>query len=201
MCWKDMMKKYQRLIFVGGVFVVLMIAAFLTLNFIPLFNPNDLIKTDSATDIIAIITVSALILGFLMYIGNITAMKNKYRLLEVRLGLKEYMIAVGSVFLVVVAAVYFSAKQNQNLLNLLYYIAEMGALAFFLGLTLILKPDDNKKVALKMIACNEAGGKEVVTRTNLELYQITGTDYRFKDSNGKEFIIPTGLIQEIETED
>lgn len=189
MCWNDIMKKYQQLIFVGVVFVVLIIAAFLTLNFIQLFNPDDLIKTDSATDIIAIITVSATIIGFLMYIGNITAKKNKYRLLEVRLGLKEYMIAVGSVFLVVVAAVYFSAKQNQNLLNVLYYIAKMGALAFFLGHTLILIPDDNKKVVLKMIACNEAGDKELVTRTNLELYQITGTDYRFKDSNRKEFII------------
>jgi phosphoglycerol transferase MdoB-like AlkP superfamily enzyme len=48
----------------------------------------------------------------------------------------------------------------------------------------------NKMVMLKTSA--DAESRE------MELYQTTATDYRFKDSDGNEFIIPIGEVQEIE---
>lgn len=81
-------------------------------------------------------------------------------------------------------------------------MATMGALAFFIGMTSYINPDINKKVTLKMITCDETGCKRLETRNGLELYQITNTDYRFKDlNNKKELIIPIGQIQEIEEQD
>jgi len=81
----------------------------------------------------------------------------------------------------------------------LYIIYRHISVLFRIYYIIILHPDDNKRVTLKMITCDGSGCERLETRDNLELYQITSTDYRFKDSkNKKEFIIPIGQIQEIE---
>jgi hypothetical protein len=199
MCWKDMMKNFwsKKYLFCATT-IILILAGLITWFDVSLLEKFFIDYSNYKT---AIITTSALAIGVLVYIGNCAAMEMKYRLIEVRFAFKEYTITVGSIFLVVIAAIYFLHTQDY-LLNVLYYMVEMGALAFFLGLTIYINPDKNKNVTLKMITCDEAGCKRLETRNDLVLYQITGTDYRFKDfKNKKELIIPIGQIQEIEEKD
>lgn len=199
MCWKDEMKNCRsKKCLYCAITIILILAGLITWFDVSLlekfFEDFSYYKT-------AIITTSALALGVLVYIGNCAAMQMKYRFIELRFGFKDYTITVGSLFLFVIAAIYFSVKQDY-LLNVLYYMAAMGFLAFFLGLTIYINPDNHKNVTLKMITCDEAGCKRLETRNGLELYQITNTDYRFKDLNTKkELIIPIGQIQEIEEQD
>lgn len=134
----------------------------------------------------------------LIYLGNIVVMKNKYRFIELRFSFKQYTITVGLLLLVVIAAIYFYANKQDASMNVLYYILEIGFLAFLLGLTIWIMPDDNTRVTLEMIICDKSGFKRLETKNDLELYQITNTDYRFKDLNNRnEYIIPTGQIQKI----
>ncbi len=199
MNWKDIVKNHQKMLYYSIIFGILILAAVVTWNFQS--SLDELLKIYSQYKI-AIIAVSASGLGIMMYIGNSAAMKVKYRFIEISLDLKTYTVLSGSLFLIVIAAVYFYAKHNDVLQNVLFYLVLMGVLAFFLGLTIFLVPNSNKRVTLKMIACNESGSKEMVPINDLELYQITSTDYRFKDSNNrKEFIVPIGQIQAIESKE
>lgn len=192
MCWNDI-KSYLK--YYGAIFFILILSALVSLKFLPLFNLDDIIKTHTVTDIIAITTASALAFGVLTYIGNSAVIKIKYSHAEFRFGFKEYTISAGLLFLLVPAVIYYYLiKKDFSVSIILFYITLMGALAFFLGLTIWFKPDDNERVTLKIINCT-------MPRRDLELYQITSTDYRFKDlNNGKELIIPIGQIQEIESQ-
>jgi|GEM_PF-4778971 len=84
-------------------------------GYFSLFNLNGIINYTIAdiTGIITIITASALVLGVSIRIGNIAGMKNKYRLMEVRF--EHYNMVVGSLFLIVIAAMYFYAKQYHTI--------------------------------------------------------------------------------------
>lgn len=201
MSWKDIVKNHQEMLYYSVIFGILILAAVITWNFFSQSGFDELLKNYSQYKI-AIIAASASSLGIMIYIGNIFAMKIKYHFIEVSLDFKNYTIVIGSLFLIVITAVYFTIKHNDALLNVLYYLVEMGTLAFFLGSATFFNPYDNKRVTLKMFTCTESGGKKLETITDLELYQRTSTDYRFKYSNnGKNFIVPIGQIQAIESQE
>ncbi len=56
----------------------------------------------------------------------------------------------------------------------------------------------NNNLTLKMVTYDYTGRKRLRKKPGLELFDITDTDYRFRDSNGNEYIIPIEQIQEIE---
>ena len=133
MCKKDELKNYSSIIYYYcAISIVLIIAGIITWSNVSLLET---FFKNNSNYITEIITTSVLAIGVLVYIGNCVAMRMKYRFIELRFGFKEYIITVGSIFLIVIAAIYFWLTQD-DLQNVLSYIAKMGILALILGGTI-----------------------------------------------------------------
>jgi uncharacterized protein YpmB len=202
MSYKDKIKNHQPFIYSCAILFLFICSGLVTFIFLPRLGYEELLKNYfnyKITDIIAIITIFVLALGVSTYFGIRYAMRKKYRFIELDIGIKENITILGSMFLLFIANAYFF--NQYTILNILNYIYSMTLIAFLFGYIITMMPEENEKVTLKMVVCDESGCKKLEKRENLELYQTTDKDYRFKDASGKEFIIPIGKIQEIERQE
>ena len=85
-------------------------------------------------------------------------------------------------------------KRDYFLLN---YLVIISLLIVSFGYLTEKHRNRTNNLTLKMLAYDGSGYKRLEIRENLELYNITKMDYRFKDKNGNEFIIPSTHVQEI----
>lgn len=153
-------------------------------------KPLEIISSLAIKDLIAVLGISAFVIGTFLLLGaNFKQMQN-YHLKSFEFSIKYQILTIGGLYvsLIIYAILY-----------IFYEIRE--PLFFLIPLVLILhgsyltgKPEI---VTLKMVTFNEQGSKKIETRSELELYGTTDKDYRFKDLNGNEFIIPNNQVLEI----
>ncbi len=161
-----------------------------------LFNESTKIN-EIVTVTIEILTVVALAIGTLMHIGSVFALRKNYRFIRVGFGNKELTIIYGSMFIfgISIITLYYYYRQL-----LAIVLIPLIILLFYSGYTTEIKDThsrQNDKVTLKMFDQDKSDNTRLKIINNLELYQTTDTDYRFKDIIGNEYIIPTGQVQEI----
>ena len=80
---------------------------------------------------------------------------------------------------------------------LLNYLVIISLLIIYFGYLAEKYRIRTNNLTLKMFTYDDSGCKRVDIRKNLELFDITKMDYRFKDLDGNEFIIPSIHVQEI----
>ncbi len=92
-----------------------------------------------------------------------------------------------AIFVIVTIIAYFYSTPEQILI---WYVLIISLLLIGFGYLQEKNRPKNNKLTLRRINHNEP-------MENLELFDITDTDYRFKDMEGNELIIPIGQVQEI----
>ena len=101
--------------------------------------------------------------------------------------LAHHLIIYMIIFLIFSIIVYAFSEQE----IFLGYIVIISLLVIIFGILGEKHSQKNCNLTLKMIDSNEQ-------KNNLELFDITNIDYRFKDSKtGDEFIVPIGQVKEI----
>lgn len=79
---------------------------------------------------------------------------------------------------------------TESLIFNLFYILIISSFVIFFGYETEKHSHKNKSLTLEMINSNEP-------IENLELFDTTDIDYRFKNSKGNEFIVPIGQVKKI----
>lgn len=195
-------KNHLKLILLGLLWYALII---LSLYVFSVFNPllsnlsiSGLLEKLRVVDIIALITIIAITTGSLIYLGFSIGLHGNYRLIRVGFGFKQFISFSGSIILLgtVLLVLSLVSKQPYSVVVALYMLL-LILMGYVLGkLTGQLKI--NEKVTLKMVVKDAAGNTRLRMKHDLELYETTDQDYRFKDfKTGNEFIIPIGQVQEI----
>lgn len=158
---------------------------------------SNLLEKPRVADIIALVTVIAIAFGTLIYLGFTLTLEKNYRFIRVGFGFKEFIPFCGSLILLGIASMvlYLIYKQTYISLAPLIYALLLILIGHVLGKKS--QPIKKEKVTLKMIVHETSGNTRLKIIHNLELYQETDKDYRFKATNGNEFIIPIGQVQEI----
>lgn len=155
------------------------------------------------------IIVSAI--GTVIYAGLIKGLSDNYRLIRVGFNREQLIMFYGaSIFSVIALALYLLYNSPPwkitVLIGLLILIFTFGFLliGYVLGKYIIIKPIKTDTVTLNSPITN-ASGIMTPELSNLELYQITDTDYRFKEAIIqdkkeciKEYIIPKEQVKNIE---
>lgn len=151
---------------------------------------NDLFKNSKY--IIEIITVFVLAIGFFIHMGVTVALRRNYSLIAVGLGFKESITFYGGlIFLgIILSILNYYYNQQYLFIIVLLFIGLLIAFGYFLAEGSIVQPIKNARVTLKMIVHETSGNTRLKIIHNLELYQTTDKDYRFKATSGNEFIIP-----------
>lgn len=146
---------------------------------------NTIIHSFSKTDIITILTSSAIAIGFLYYIGYSIAARRKGLILKHPL---QYSITFnGSILFLGVFLSLLSASGHLNIM--LFILINIIFVVGFAFSNEVITENKDEQVTLKRNL-----GK---TLENLALYDVTNEDYKFKDKNGNRYIIPILEVKEI----
>lgn len=179
--------------------IPIIIFLFIIIVISPQILGNSLVSNlfNNSTKLIEILIMVALAIGFSIYLGSIFALRKNYRFIRVGLVNKERITFYGTVFLfsIIIIILYYYYQQ----LLVLILIPLIGLLLYIGYINEInqIRSMQNDKVTLKMFAQDNSDNTRLKVIHNLELYQTTDTDYRFKDINDNEYIIPIGQVQEI----
>jgi hypothetical protein len=135
--------------------------------------------------------VSVSLLGLMSIFIQIKDIKPKYGVGTLSI-IITYIIIYLAIFLIFEAIVITESEQQ----ILLDYIVTISGVIVFFG---YLGENSSKPMTLtlKMITYDESGCKRLETKEKLVLFDVTNIDYRFKDLDENEFIIPIEQIQEI----
>jgi hypothetical protein len=187
-------------LFEFAVFVVIN-NYYLIPNFFPIDSLKDTIKSLTITEIITILTASVIAIGFLYYLGYISAAKITHQNVPHPL---QYIVSFhGSlfflgVFLPVLIAVSSAFEQSNILGFILINIIVVMGVGFFNEI-LACHPNPNPKVTLIMVDVDEtSNGKP---REDLKYHETRNADYIFKDEQENRIIIPIAQVKEIRFHD
>ncbi len=141
-------------------------------------------------DLIAVLVIGAFIMGTSFILGFNLKESQDYHFKNFKVSTKYQILIFGGMYILyiiyIISAIYYDNRVILFLLIPLVLILQ--------GYFLTVKYET---VTLKMVTFNEQGSKKIETRNELELYDTTDKDYRFKDSKGNEFIIPNNQVLEI----
>jgi hypothetical protein len=125
------------------------------------------------------------------------ALRRSYHLIRVDLGFKESITYYGAMFIAGVAvSILYYYYQQQYLILVFPLVLILIAIGYYFGMEELIPERQRNTVTVKWIV-QDNSGITLKSLPHMELYQTTDTDYRFRYINGEEFIIPTGLVQEI----
>lgn len=181
--------------------VILFCALILYLN-----RENSIFK--NPTNIIEILGLSVLAIGSLIYIGATRALRNNYQFIRVGFNTKDLMKFQGALFVFFSVLIYFIIYYEYlntfsvSIVITIVLLVLLIPLFFFIGyLSEIyeIQLNKNNTITLKMFVQDTSGNKNLKIIYNLELFQTTDNDYRFKDINKNELIVPIGQVQEIKS--
>ncbi len=149
-----------------------------------------------------LITAIILAIGTLVYIGFNSALIRNYRFIIVHFGYENQISIYGGlivfgIVLILIRIIYPQSIVAPVAISLLLLDS---LILVFIGVELgtdNVKSIKNQKVTLKMVVRDVSGNTQLKIIHNLQLYQTTDNDYRFKCINGNEIIIPISQVQEI----
>ena len=151
---------------------------------------NKIILNLATKDLITILGISAFIIGTSFIIGVNLKQTQDYHFKSFEFSIKYQILTIGGIYVLyiiyIILSIFYNIQAPLFIFILLLFI--------FQGYYLTEK---SEIVTLKMVTFNEQGSKKIETRDELELYDTTDKDYRFKDSDGNEFIVPNNQILEI----
>ena len=151
---------------------------------------NEIILNLATKDLITILGISAFIIGTSFILGVNLKQTQDYHFKSFEFSIKYQILTIGGIYVLYIIYVILSIFYNIQAPLFLF----IPLLFIFQGYYLTEK---SEIVTLKMVTFNEQGSKKIETRNELELYDTTDKDYRFKDSDGNEFIIPNDQVLEI----
>lgn len=151
---------------------------------------NKIILNLATKDLITILGISAFIIGTSFILGVNLKQTQDYHFKSFEFSIKYQILTIGGMYVLYIIYVILSLFYNIQAPLFLF----IPLLFIFQGYYLTEK---SEIVTLKMVTFNEQGSIKIETRNRLELYDTTDKDYRFKDLNGNEFIIPNNQVLEI----
>ncbi len=153
-------------------------------------NPIEIISSLVIKDLIAVLGISAFVMGISFILGANIKQSHDYHFKSLEFSIKYQILIFGGMYVLyiiyIISAIFYDIS-----VPLLLFIP---LLLILHGYCLTTKCET---VILKMVTFDEQGSKKIETRNCLELYDTTDKDYRFKDSKGNEFIIPNNQVLEI----
>ena len=173
-------------IFFGLIFVVILLIT-IQLNKFELLG---IISNLEIKDLIAVLGIGAFVMGTSFMFGVKLRQIQNYHLKSSKYSIKFQISILGGMY--VLNIIYTILVVFHDIRALLFL-----SLLILLGLQGYTFPVIYQTVTLKMVTFNEQGSKKIETRNNLELYDTTDKDYRFKDMDGDEFIVPNNQVLEI----
>ena len=153
-------------------------------------DPIGTIKNLAIEDLIAVLVISAFVMGTSFILGVNLKQAQDYHFKSFEFSVKYQILTIGGIYVLYIIYVILSIFYNIQAPLFLF----IPLLFIFQGYYLTEK---SEMVTLKMVTFNEQGSIKIETRNSLELYDTTDKDYRFKDLNGYEFIIPNNQVLEI----
>ncbi len=160
-------------------------------------SKGKIITPFSIADVIAILTLLTLVLGVIYYVGQKWA-QEKYRLKMGELGIINILLIRGAIFIsniIIAVFLYYTIKAIETQLVMQYslpflYIVLLCGLVVLFGYAIEKQKHTikNNNITLKMVNSNDP-------IKDLELFDITDKDYRFKDLEGNEYIVPIGQVE------
>ena len=153
-------------------------------------KPIEIISSLAIKDLIAVLGISTFVIGTFLLLGANFKQTQDYHLKRFEFSIKYQILIYGGIYVSFIIYV----------ISATFYDIQVPLL-FLIPLVLILHgyylTGESEIVTLKMVTFDEQGSKKIETR-NLELYDTTDKDYRFKDPyNGNELIIPNNQVLEI----
>ena len=153
-------------------------------------DPFGIISDLAIKDLIAVLGISVFVMGISFILGINLKQSQEYHLKNFDFNIRYQIILFGGMY---VFYIIYSISA---------IFSDISAPLFlFIPLLLILHgfclTTKRETVTLKMVSFDEQGSKKIETRDCLDLYEITDKDYRFKDYEGNEFIIPNNQVLEI----
>lgn len=153
-------------------------------------KPIEIISSLAIKDLIAVLGISIFVIGAFLLLGANFKQTQDYHFKMFEFSIKYQILICGGIYVSFIIYVISATFYNIQV-----------PLLFLIPLVLILHgyylTEESEIVTLKMVTFDEQGSKKIETR-NLELYDTTDKDYRFKDpDNGNEFIIPNNQVLEI----
>ena len=153
-------------------------------------NPIEIISSLAIKDLIAILSISVFVIGISFILGSIIKQSQDYHFKNFEFSIKYQILIFGGMYVLyiiyVISAIFYDIS---------------APLLLFIPLLLILHgyclTTKFETVTLKMVTFDEQGSKKIETRDCLDLYEITDKDYRFKNREKNEFIIPNNQVLEI----
>ena len=153
-------------------------------------NPIEIISSLAIKDLIAILSISVFVIGISFILGSSIKQSQDYHFKNFEFSIKYQILIFGGMYVLyiiyVISAIFYDIS---------------APLFLFIPLLLILHgyclTTKFETVTLKMVTFDEQGSKKIEIRNNLELYDTTDKDYRFKYLNGNEFILPNNQVLEI----
>ena len=170
-----------------GVIITVIILITISLNNL---DPIKIILNLAIKDLIAILGISAFVIGTSFILGVNLKQTQDYHFKSFEFSIKYQILTIGGMYVLYIIYVILSMFYNIQAPLFLF----IPLLFIFQGYYLTEK---SEIVTLKMATFNEQGSIKIETRYHLELYDTTNKDYRFKDLNGNEFIIPNNQVLEI----
>lgn len=183
-------KPFYKTIWTNMLFGLIIIAIiFITISSNNL-DPIGTIKNLAIEDLIAVLVISAFVMGTSFILGVNLKQAQDYHFKSFEFSTKYQILTIGGMYVLyiiyTISATFYDIKAKLLLfIPLLFIIHGYYSTEKF------------ELVTLKMITFNEQGSKKIKTINELELYDTTDKDYRFKDSDGNEFIVPNNQVLEI----
>lgn len=166
--------KYQLAIMGGAFGFSILLSVILYVLILPIF-PDDYYWLG-----LIIFIILVLLMNSFSYKSSLKKIKNGF----------EDQIAILLAMLIIITILSFIIKEKSILYYAVYYILVVSLLVILFGYVGEKNREKNNNIILKMIDPDES-------LENLELFDITDNDYRFKDLDENEFIVPIGRIQKI----
>ncbi|VVB85003.1 Uncharacterised protein [uncultured archaeon] len=171
----------QKSAIIGSIFIATIILASVISEFIKL-SVN--IKYLHA---ILIMVIIFSVLSFLLTSKreDISLLKWKYHLAN-----WEYHLIVYIIIYIIILIYLLIPSPESQILNIVAYITIISLLVILFGYEIEKHRQKISNLTLEMIDPNEL-------IKDLELFDITDIDYRFRNSEGNEFIVPIGQVRKI----
>lgn len=198
MCWKPFLNVLK---FFVSIVLIAFIGVFGLLSLLP---ENSFPKDLSIIKTIEMAGIACLAIGTLIYIGLGRALNNNYSFIKAGFGSEKLIMIYGTLFFSYFALSLYliynkQPPQIENLILGLFLVLILGfvVIGYALGKYIVIPELEKEKVTLMRFVLDASGKTVSESIPNLILYQTTDADYRFKDDNGKEYIIPIEQVQEI----
>lgn len=183
-------KPFYKTIWTNMLFGLIIIAIiFITISSNNL-DPIGTIKNLAIEDLIAVLVISAFVMGTSFILGVNLKQAQDYHFKSFEFSTKYQILTIGGMYVLYIIYT-ISATLYDIKAKLLLFIPLLFIIHGYYS------TEKFELVTLKMITFNEQGSKKIKTINELELYDTTDKDYRFKDSDGNELIIPNNQVLEI----